>query len=122
MWKADKTVSVTTQFGVGRYDDAKFADEPDVLGIITVPLQVYDKDTEKWEDHPTNTRLLFGRCTTDGYMTHMCYGSDYVDWNSFLGHAETHCYFYFDAGGNGRPVRITYEELKRAMTELGIVK
>lgn len=80
---------------------------------------------EGWKDGPED-EIIFGY-SHESYMTHMCYGnlvSGVNSWEEFAitaKHARKFEDFYFDAGGNGRPLYIKYDELRRAMAELGLI-
>lgn len=134
-----KFIEVTMQFGRGTLpgdpsvpDSRPYEDRPDWVGWLQQPLPVLRDN--KWVDHPTDTRVLFGWCDNYGYLHHQYYGSDHVDhmnlarygevptWVGFLAGAIINRWHYFDAGSNGYPVRITAQELHRALFELGLVE
>lgn len=112
--KADKTVDVTVNL--------KGEDIPDKVGYYTRFEQ--ELKDGKWVD-TDRKETIFGCCDRFGYMSHMCYGSSYIStWKEFAvtsKHARKFDEFYFDAGGNGRPLYILYTELQRAMVELGLI-
>ncbi|SRR6266498_1090743 len=81
---------------------------------------------EEWVDSDI-PETLFGICDQFGYLTHMCYSRRTFGIKSWEGFAVTSKHprkfdeFYFDAGSNGRPLYVTYRELRQAMYALGLV-
>jgi hypothetical protein len=130
MREADSTIVVTIQAGKGHLsggphdkDERPFTEEKSTLGCLTCPVLSYSAESQEWLATDA-MQTLFGLCTPDGYLTQMHYGSTYCGpWGTFPQHArENGGYWYFDAGGNGRPIRIAADELERAMIELGLIK
>jgi hypothetical protein len=66
--------------------------------------------------------LVFGLTLYEG-PTHMCYGIDYFKPKELLEKQDSlgHRLFYFDAGGNGRPIFCTTRELERVFKELELI-
>lgn len=97
-----------------RVEPNKIVDlEVKVKGVIDPDFKLgYVIDTDQ------NNRILFGLVYRDR-LTHMCYGADYFDPHDMLTFEFPE--FYFDAGGNGRPVTVEKEEFVRALKELGLI-
>jgi hypothetical protein len=114
--KAEKTVDVTINY-CGQPKAGK------VGYYIRGELErINDSEGSHWEEKPNTKEVIFGYCDDFGYMTQMCYGSSYINWIEMLDQVQGHDKMYFDAGSNGRPLWISYTELKRAMDELDIIK
>lgn len=111
--KADQIVDVTVNY-CGK-------DKPAKVGYYIRYRPILENG--KWVNSDEE-ETIFGYCGDSGYLTHMCYGSSYVDWDEFAvtdNHALKFDKMYFDAGSNKRPLYIEYNELQRAMAELGLV-
>lgn len=56
-------------------------------------------------------------------ITHMCYGLEYFEPEVVLNHTKNLAdgWFYFDAGSSMPAIKISYDELKRAFIELGLL-
>lgn len=135
MTRCDRYVSVITQYGRRSLrqdlDEAIYEDRPGWVGVADVPKPV--STPEGWVDHPTDRRAIFGECDQFGYLTQRCYEVDHLidmaqrrwgpeidGWIGFLATTILHRWHYLDAGGNGRPIRIEYPELGRALHLLGL--
>lgn len=73
-------------------------------------------------------RLVYGLTNREGagpdepgWMTQMCYGSDYAPPGELWLGSCAHGVFHFDAGGNGRPVTVGPHELARGLLRLGLI-
>jgi hypothetical protein len=95
--------------------------------IRQVDIVLHGKDDETITDYRAGVwsagdREIFG-LTYGGSETHMCYGLDYFKPPEVLAERqhEGHERFYFDAGGNGRPVYADRDELERAFKALGLI-
>lgn len=102
------------------------AEEPDTSREIDIAL--FGKDDKPiegykagvWQDNPDRPPV-FG-LMYEGHGTVMSYGLDYFEPGKVLAEIEDSGKFYFDAGGNGRPIWCDRLELAQVFVALGLIE
>jgi hypothetical protein len=95
-----------------------------IFGQVPIDLYINNKLITReewtlgyWEYTPN--RIVWG-LIVDGSPTHMCYGIDYAEPKDSVDKVREYGKYYFDAGGNGRPIYVTAKDLERGFKALGI--